>query len=213
MKQSYPLSWCPHMSDCKCILSLVDNYPIFITFFVFESDNLNMISIWLNSSMSLILFTALQCSCLLMKHKYLWSGLSPYLSLFASILCLYRRSSICWLKLQKWRLNCSFLSLVFIFLCLRNIKGLIDLVKTSWLQSIWAQSGVRSSIHCRSFCEEEWKKAEICVRREQTPALLSTLLQWSTTLYIPPEAWMEKSLLRSASIPCVCVCVCVWVVE
>lgn len=45
------------------------------------------------------------------------------------------------------------------------------------------------------------------VRREQTAALLSSLLQGSTTLCIPPAAWMETSLLQET------VCMCVWMVE
>lgn len=76
----------------------------------------------------------------------------------------------------------------FIFLFSRNIKGLIDFLETFWLQSERALSEVRSSIQSCGFCEEYEKKAEMCVRREQTVALLSSLLQGSTILYVFPAA-------------------------
>lgn len=43
----------------------------------------------------------MQCSCLLMKSKYLWCGLVHNSVFFPSLLRLCRRNSICWLKLQN----------------------------------------------------------------------------------------------------------------
>lgn len=62
----------------------------------------------------------------------------------------------------------------FVSLYLRNIKGLIDSVKTWWLQSERALSDVRSSIRSRGFCEEDEKKLR-CVWGESRQQLSSAL--------------------------------------